>query len=521
MTRFGRSSPIDHGPCVLVAIATVLLASACAESTAPLATGVLELSVTTTGIDPDPDGYVVRVDTGAAQTMPTHGIVTIPGVSPGDHDVQVSGFAANCTVAGATLLSVTIRSDDTAHVRFAVACSPFVSGPGDIAGVWDWTEHFNDATNAIICDDTGTYVFAVAADGFAGTSQQVGTCRGASGPFDNSGQDPVTAGAVTTDHLQFTIGYFEECRYDAAPSGSADHLGGTAVCGTAAGTWTADRGVPLRSVAVAPASATLPLNALLPLTPVLRNSLGNRVFARAIVWSSDGPTVAIVDTLGQVRAGQPGTARVVGSAEGLSGLATIAVGGVITIDAVGDTYGSNLGPQIDILSLSAAVDPSALTVAVRLVAPPPAGLYGYLDLDTDQNPATGAQALVDLWRPDSSGSSGLGDELVFDFSSGDLYDAVSGDWKATIPRYFDDVTSTFVVRIPVSLLGTDRVNMAVVLGNDIGPTDLAPNDGHLTLGGSAVGQAMIVGANLPRHAFEWGHVNHATALHRPRAGKIP
>jgi hypothetical protein len=515
MYRIVRSDLRGVLPTLIIVAA--LSAAACSDSVAP-ATGTLVLSVSTTGPAPDADGYVLRVDTSGAQRISVDGNLTVSGVPPGTHAVLLSDVAANCTVGGSDPQQVTVTGGDTARVGFAVACSA-VGTIGDVGGVWDWTEHFDDPAAGVTCDDTGSYVFVVDTAGFSGTSDQVGTCTGPSGVFDNTLRGiPVTAGSVTAGLMQFTVGYWEECRYEAALSASPDHVVGTAECGTSPGTWTADRGLPLSALTVAPSATTLPVNAVFPLTADLRNSLGNRVFDRPVAWSSDDPTVVGVDALGQAGAIQPGKAHLQASAEGVAAQATITVGGAIDTDAVGDTFGSSLDPQIDILSLSAAVDSSDLTVAVRLVGPPSGGVYGYLDLDVDQNPSTGAGALVDAWRPDSGGSSGLGDEFVCDLSSGDLYDAVTGDWMGTMPRFYDGVTNTIVVRFPVSTLGSQQANLAVVIGNYTEPTDLAPNEGHLTLGVAGTSPVPVAATALRSVSRPW----HSTArLTAPGRRKIP
>lgn len=407
---------------------------------------------------------------------------------------------------------------------FAAACSNSVAPRGDssgLVGVWDWTEHFDDAANSATCDDTGSYVFALGGAGFAGRSDQVGACASPSGPFDNTSSDTVINGSVSGGRIQFSVGVAADCQYTAVLSADTNHLAGTATCGTAAGQWSADRGLALGAVAVAPESTAVPPYAVFRLIPVLRNTLGNRVFDRAVSWASDGPGVAAVDSLGMVSAGQPGTAHIQASATGLAGLAAITVGGTTVPDAVGDTYGDPTDPAIDILALSAASDSSDVTVVVQLTHPLATTLYGWLDLDVDQDSTTGAEAQVDVFRPDTTVSSGLGDEFVCDLSSGNLYDAVSGNQIAIVPLHYDGATGTLTTRLPVALLGSLRANMAVVLGNGLGPTDIVPDDGHLTLGGPAGSAGTLGSAAIRRFPLPWRGTVGSNAPTRPRRVKIP
>lgn len=404
------------------------------------------------------------------------------------------------------------------------ACSNSTAAPrtgaSAVAGVWDWTEHFDDATDGVTCDDTGSYVFVASGTGFSGRSDQVGRCTGPSGAFDNTSGDTVFDGSVSGGKMQFTVGLGGGCQYNATLTSTPDHLSGTATCGPATGSWTADRGLTVTSVAIVPESATVPVNAVMPLVLALRNSHGNRAFSRPVTWASDNPGVVPVDSLGRVSALGPGTGHVQGTVAGLSDRATITVGGVLVADAAADTFGVGPSAQMDLIALSAAADSAYLTVVLRLSKAPATALLAFVDLDVDQNGATGAQALVDALRPDTLTASGLGDEFVGDMVSGDLFNAITGSLVAVGSVFFDAATNTLLVRYPVAVLGT-QADMAVVIGNASEPTDIAPNDGHLSLSG-AVASVVLPGATaLPRSPLRWGGTTRLSAPSRPRRGKLP
>lgn len=406
----------------------------------------------------------------------------------------------------------------------SAACSdntaPRIEDPTALAGVWDWTEHFADAVNSATCDDTGSYVFGVSGTGFVGRSDQVGVCQDPSGLFDNTSGDTVVGGSVSGGKVQFTVGASATCQYSALLTGSPDHLAGSATCGTAKGTWTADRGLTVTSATVDPDSSGIPVNAVMPLVLALRNTLGNRVFRRPVTWSSDNPTIVPVDSVGRVSALQPGTARIQGSAGGLSSVGTITVGGALVTDVAADTFGTT-PPQFDLSAFSAAADSGFLTVAIRLTKPLTAGFAAFIDLDVDQDSTTGVQGLVDAVRPDALQSSGLGIEFLGDLTSGILYDAVSGSPVAIGPVFFDPVTVTVVVRYPMSAVGSLQVNMAVVVGNSSVPTDIAPDVGHLTLGGTVASVARSGPAATRRSPISWGGTVRLLAPYQPRRGKTP
>lgn len=87
------------------------------------ATGDLDVATATTGSSLDPDGYTVTVDGTTSQSIPTNGSVTFADLSAGDHFVELSGVAANCTVSGGSSRTATVPSGGTASVNFSVSCT--------------------------------------------------------------------------------------------------------------------------------------------------------------------------------------------------------------------------------------------------------------------------------------------------------------------------------------------------------------------------------------------------------------
>lgn len=93
-------------------------------------TGSLEVTTATAGedIDIDRDGYAVSVDGGARQAIGVSETVTISRLAEGDHDVELTGVAANCTVAGSNPRKVVVTAGDTAPVSFDVSCEVSTGG---------------------------------------------------------------------------------------------------------------------------------------------------------------------------------------------------------------------------------------------------------------------------------------------------------------------------------------------------------------------------------------------------------
>jgi hypothetical protein len=77
--------------------------------TVPPTTGTLQVTTSTGGAEPDPDGYVVQVDGGPEQAIGASGTLQLVNVDAGTHVVQLSGVAANCSVGGDNPRTVGLR----------------------------------------------------------------------------------------------------------------------------------------------------------------------------------------------------------------------------------------------------------------------------------------------------------------------------------------------------------------------------------------------------------------------------
>jgi hypothetical protein len=87
------------------------------------ATGSLRIATTSTGAPADPDGYTVIVDGGAPRPIGTAAAITIDGLEPRPHAVQLGGLAANCQAQGENPRSVPVTAGETAATTFSVTCT--------------------------------------------------------------------------------------------------------------------------------------------------------------------------------------------------------------------------------------------------------------------------------------------------------------------------------------------------------------------------------------------------------------
>jgi hypothetical protein len=91
-------------------------------------TGSIQVTTSTSGTPPDPDGYSLSVDGGAAQSIGINSNQTFAGLSVGTHSVRLTGASSNCKVAGENPRSLAVTQGQTATTAFAITCSATTGG---------------------------------------------------------------------------------------------------------------------------------------------------------------------------------------------------------------------------------------------------------------------------------------------------------------------------------------------------------------------------------------------------------
>ena len=89
----------------------------------PPAAGDIDVTVSTSGAAPDPDGYVLTLDGGNSRPVGNDATLTLVGLTPGDHRLSLDGLAPNCVVSGANPLDVTVAEGASVPAAFAVSCA--------------------------------------------------------------------------------------------------------------------------------------------------------------------------------------------------------------------------------------------------------------------------------------------------------------------------------------------------------------------------------------------------------------
>jgi hypothetical protein len=109
------------------------------EGTCAAITGDVQLSTTTGGTDPDPNGYTVTVDgqlvlacgwwdygcePGAPLMLEPNGLQFFFQVQPGEHTYQLGDVAPNCTVLNGNSRTVSVTAGEEATlVLFGIICA--------------------------------------------------------------------------------------------------------------------------------------------------------------------------------------------------------------------------------------------------------------------------------------------------------------------------------------------------------------------------------------------------------------
>lgn len=207
---------------MLLGVLTLALAAGCGQPEGSVtesdpgpdgsSAGVLEVTASTTGDRPDPDGYTVTVDDGPVRPLGVDGTVAFGDLAAGSHAVELSDVADRCSVPGGTRRSVSVSAADTAAVLFEVACQDTTGGDSlSIVGLaFDWSTHRRTARGAdnwpVTWADDG-HLYATWGDGRGwardGSRASFGVTRIVGGHDDYSGADrcgdPGTEGGCAAD----------------------------------------------------------------------------------------------------------------------------------------------------------------------------------------------------------------------------------------------------------------------------------------------------------------------------------
>jgi probable HAF family extracellular repeat protein len=107
--------------------ATITFAVSCSPTT-----GSLQVSSSTSGPSPDPDGYIVTIDGTDRGPLGVNSDITHDRLIPGTHLVGLSAVAGNCRVQGENPRSISVTAGETASGGFVVVCVAPPSNSGTL-----------------------------------------------------------------------------------------------------------------------------------------------------------------------------------------------------------------------------------------------------------------------------------------------------------------------------------------------------------------------------------------------------
>jgi hypothetical protein len=151
-------------------VGLLLLLGGCTADQLAVESGAIIVSVATSGVGSDPDGYVVGVDGMITRTLPVQGSVVVSGLRAGDHRVSLSGWTPNCLPVGRDAVTLSLDGSDTVSVTFQVACTAAV-GSLQVSVVSTGSDHDLDPDGYILTLDgeprarvetKGTFVLSTA-----------------------------------------------------------------------------------------------------------------------------------------------------------------------------------------------------------------------------------------------------------------------------------------------------------------------------------------------------------------------
>lgn len=451
--------------------ATTILAlgtlAACDEPTPPRGPGSIRINSSASVVEPSGNffEYSITVDNGTPRAVLVFEDESfqVNGLSAGDHTVELKEIPTACN-AGALKRTVNLKGDDTALVVFDIVCPRTT---GDI--------RVNVTTTGGDLDQDG-YLVQLNGQTRGSAPSNGGTTL----PFVQAGTHSVSLAGVATN---CTAGAPSQVSVSA---GALSTVNVTVTCTAGANvklvvsTAGADRD---------PDGVTLKIGSGTPMRTLLGTS-HIRVPVGQVSWELGD--IQPNCTLGGASSGSF-TAAAGDTVTVNASLTCAAVGygtaTTVATDAAGDTLANasnNTAKAHDVLQVTTRYAPNWLILVMRFGRPVgsvgsavPAGLQGFIELDTDENTNTGSEPVVNAFGGNAQQGVDYG-LLLFDASNTAVRLAkalnVNDTTTHRVPLALEG--DSVVIRIPLAKLADDgNMSITAVLGTVDRPTELVPNSG--------------------------------------------
>jgi hypothetical protein len=175
----------------------------------------IEVSAVTSGEGQDNDGYTITVDGDLSEPIDPNGTVSFPALEAGQHTIDLSGIAGNCSVSGQNPRTLSVDAGSTASTTFSVSCedtseptteSASVNGAGTQLTIvfsepvsrgnqydddqWSLTQDGTDVSITYVSGDgTDTWTFNLASAAFQGATLLLDQSAGDFDVVDAAGND--------------------------------------------------------------------------------------------------------------------------------------------------------------------------------------------------------------------------------------------------------------------------------------------------------------------------------------------
>ncbi len=88
--------------------------------------GSVRLTITTSGIRPDSDGYTVSVDGSGPRPIPSNGSLLFEDLAPGSHAFELTDMARHCVASAGNPFSLTVAPGSTIEATLDIECGYLV-----------------------------------------------------------------------------------------------------------------------------------------------------------------------------------------------------------------------------------------------------------------------------------------------------------------------------------------------------------------------------------------------------------
>src|SRR2546425_883819 len=194
----------------------------------------------------------------------------------------------------------------------------------------------------------------------------------------------VTGGTITDKGSSNGRAYREDHGGTATITATSEGQSGTAVVTVS--------NVPVASVTVTPASASVPQGATVQLTATPRDGNGTALTGRVVTWGSNNTAVATVSGSGLVSGAGAGSATITATSEGQSGTAAITVTAPTGQLAIGDSVQATVSTWVRNIA-QPPVDPATGTPP-SVIGTQPAGARGVVDSGPGLNTTPGGDGAI-------------------------------------------------------------------------------------------------------------------------------